>query len=57
MEQIFREISEQDDIWFCTNLELVRYLKAMENFDGINHSDVELWFEKDGGIIRIPPVK
>ena len=57
MEEICREISARDDIWPCTNLELVRYLKAMEAFDGTNHSDLELWFEKDGEIIKIPPVK
>ena len=57
MEWICREISAREDIWPCTNLELVRYLKAMESFDGTNHSDVDLWFEKDGEILEIPPSK
>jgi hypothetical protein len=42
-------------VWPCTNLELVRYLKAMEGFDGINNSSQPLWFETEGRIIRLEP--
>ena len=55
MEKIFAQVAKQEDIWFCTNLELVRYLKAMESFDGINHSQLDLWFEMDGKIRKIMP--
>ena len=55
MEIIFAQVAKQEDIWFCTNLELVRYLKAMESFDGINHSQLDLWFEMDGKIRKIMP--
>lgn len=57
MEEICRTISGQEDVWPCTNLELVRYLKAMESFDGVNRSGMDLWFEEDGAVIQIPPVK
>ena len=52
---ICRRVSEREDIWFCTNLELVRYLKAMDCFDGTNHSDLDLWFEIDGKIVKLCP--
>lgn len=59
MEVIFKRISEDADIVSMTNVELVRYLQAMraavvteQRIE--NHSDVELWFEVDGEILRIP---
>ena len=55
MESICAWVSGQEDIWFCTNLELVRYLKAMEQFDGENKSDQILWFEIDGEIRSVAP--
>jgi hypothetical protein len=43
-----------------TNLELVRYLKAMRSAvitetEIINPSDLPLWFEKDGKVICVEP--
>ena len=55
LEEICAQVAEQEDVWFCTNLELVRYLKAMEAFDGKNRSDLDLWFEMDGVIRKIAP--
>ena len=55
MEEICAQVAAQEDIWFCTNLELVRYLKAMAAFDGVNHSDLDLWFEIDGKIVKLCP--
>ena len=55
MELICAAVSAQEDVWPCTNLELVRYLKAMEGFDGINNSSQTLWFETEGRIIRLEP--
>jgi hypothetical protein len=45
-----------------TNIELVRYLKAMRSAvitdDEIqNPSDLSLWFEKDGKAICVSPAK
>lgn len=60
MEKICAAVSGREEIWPCTNLELVRYLKAMECCtieDGriCNHSDTELWFEIDGKKVPISP--
>ena len=55
LEEICAQVAEQEDVWFCTNLELVRYLEAMEAFDGKNRSDLDLWFEMDGVIRKIAP--
>ena len=55
MEEICAQVAGWEDVWFCTNLELVRYLKAMEAFDGTNHSHMDLWLEIDGKIRKIMP--
>ena len=55
MEEICAAIAAQEDVWSCTNLELVRYLKAMAQFDGINRSSIDLWFERDGEVIAVHP--
>ena len=48
-------VASREGVWSCTNLELVRYLKAMEQFDGVNRSDQTLWFEVDGRFISLLP--
>lgn len=53
MEHICAVFAAQEDVWTCTNLELVRYLKAMAQFDGTNRSDMDLWFEADGKLITL----
>lgn len=60
MELICAAVAGQNDIWPCTNLELVRYLNAMERCtcsDGHirNRSERELWFEIDGQPRRLGP--
>ena len=55
MEHICAAIAAQEDVWACTNLELVRYLKAMAQFDGTNRSDLDLWFEHSGKVIVVRP--
>jgi hypothetical protein len=60
METILKRVAEDEDVISMTNLELVQYLKAMRSAviseDGIkNHSDMELWFEKDGEIFSVKP--
>lgn len=48
LEGICQRVAAREDIWCCTHLELVRYLQAMEAFDGSNRSDQTLWFSVDG---------
>ena len=55
LEEICAQVAAREDVWPCTNLELVRYLKAMDAFDGVNHSNLDLWFELDGKIVKIRP--
>ena len=55
LEDICAAVAKREDVWFCTNLELVRYLKAMEQFDGENRSSMDLWFEIDGKISVLHP--
>ena len=55
MEEICAAVAAQEDVWPCTNLELVRYLKAMTQFNGINSTNVDLWFERDGEVIAVYP--
>lgn len=60
MEEILRRISEAEAVWSCTNLELVRYLKAMDRVEICgnetrNTSDTDLWFEVNGEIRCISP--
>lgn len=58
MEQICRWVSENSDVWAATHLELVRYLRSMslarvENGKIINESNTALWFEVDGGVLKL----
>ena len=55
VEAICAAVAAQNDVWKCTNLELVRYLKAMAQFDGTNRSSLDLWFELDGEIRVLHP--
>lgn len=59
MENILRRVSEDESVASMTNIELVRYLKAMRAADvweGYirNNSASELWFELDGEIVSVP---
>ena len=60
MESICAKIGEHGEIWKCTHLELVRYLKAMEQAEVsdeavYNGSDRCLWFCIQGQIVAIQP--
>ena len=62
METILKRVSAAEDVWSCTNLELVRYLKAMDqaeiNGNSIhNPSDMELWFEIGEAAVCVPPMR
>lgn len=60
MELICAAVSGQADVWSCTNLELVRYLKAMEQAEITekkikNRSGEKLWFEVGGEAVALHP--
>jgi hypothetical protein len=60
MESICAKIGEHGEIWKCTHLELVCYLKAMEQAEVsdeavYNGSDRCLWFCIQGQIVAIQP--
>ena len=60
MEDIFRIVSCQDDILPMTTIELIRYLKSMENVDCteeyiLNKSDMSLWFDVNNVVREIKP--
>ena len=62
MELICAAAAGQTDIWSCTNLELVRYLRAMEKCvltekSIFNPTDTVLWFENAGTRIELTPGK
>lgn len=59
MENLFKRISESNDIVSLTNIEIVRYLKAMDKAyiteqKISNNSGTELWFDIDGRVVSIP---
>ena len=60
MENLFKRISADNNIISMTNIELVRYLKAMRSAyitekQIENNSDTELWFEIYGNIVSVQP--
>jgi hypothetical protein len=60
MESVLKRVAEDESIASMTNLELVRYLKAMRSAviteDKIkNPSDLPLWFEWNGNPICVEP--
>jgi len=62
LEIICAAVSAREDVWSCTNLELVRYLKAMEHcavteHSAENRSDRELWLLINGQARCLRPGK
>ena len=60
MESVLQQVAGDESILSMTNLELVRYLKAMRSAlitenRIYNPSDMPLWFEKDGEVICVLP--
>ena len=60
MERICRRVSENSDIWPATNIQLVRYLRALEQAEIsqgriFNRSNMALWFDVDGTVHRLDP--
>ena len=60
IENLLRKVAADKDTISLTNIEIVRYLKAMDSAEfyenGIlNNSDIELWFDIDGKIISVKP--
>ena len=60
MDAILRRVSGDGRVWSCTNLELVRYLKAMTRAelteDSVsNPTEIELWFRVGERVLSVPP--
>ena len=60
LEQILKRVSEDEDILSMTHLEIVRYLRAMDQAVITGHSiqnpsDQTLWFCIDGSICAVEP--
>lgn len=60
MERVCAAAAAREDVWSCTNLELVRYLKAMRGCTVMgnsvcNNSGMDLWFEVNGEIKVVRP--
>lgn len=60
MEAILKRVSEDDSILPMTHGEVVGYLRALQeaqvtDYGIANHSEQELWFEVDEGIISVKP--
>ena len=60
MEAVFRIIIENDDVLPMTMIEMVEYLKAMEQVEITdeyvqNHSDRSLWFAVDNTVFEVKP--
>ena len=62
MEAVFQTISNQEDILPMTTIEIIEYLKAMEQVEITdesirNHSDRSLWFAVDDMIYEVKPAE
>ncbi len=62
IEEIFRIVGNQEDIWYATNIEIVDYLKALERlqFNGertqvLNASHLTLWLDVNGKKVKVHP--
>ena len=60
LENICRRVSENRDVWAATHLEIVRYLRNMEQVrikerEIINESSGTLWFRVNGSVISLLP--
>ena len=61
-EQLCQALAHHEDTWYATNLQIVRYLKAVRSLvssaDGrllYNPAAETIWFEYDGKLISIAP--
>ena len=59
-EKKLQRLADQEDIWYATNGEIVRYKKCFDqlkySMDGskiYNESDQDIWIDVDGKIYRI----
>ncbi len=61
MEEICREIADNEKIWYATNIEIYDYIMAQRNIimtidESIvtNPTYTDVWIKKDGNIVKIP---
>ncbi|MGB8450720.1 MAG: polysaccharide deacetylase family protein [Anaerocolumna sp.] len=62
IEELCKMVSDQDDIWYTTNIDYYKYIMAMKNIVfSINQSYVynpsgtAVWFKQDDNIVTIQP--
>lgn len=60
MERICRKVGNADDVWPATHIQIVRYLRSMEQAEIttsciVNHGAETLWFAINGETISIEP--
>ncbi|WP_342565574.1 polysaccharide deacetylase family protein [Paenibacillus sp. FSL R7-0345] len=64
IEAFSQRISNREEVWYATNIEIVRYLKAHNNLKYstdctlvYNPSALSLWISVDGQAVEVPPGK
>lgn len=62
MEDICKKLSDKDDIWYATNIEIYDYVKAYDSLVFSADSNIiynptllEIWFEVDGKLYSVKP--
>jgi hypothetical protein len=62
IEEFAKKMSGQQDIWYATNIELVKYIKAVRSLqfstvrDRVyNPTDIRVWFHVDGNVESVGP--
>ncbi len=60
MENICKDVAGKSDVWYATNIEIFKYLEAMEKAEITetyieNKSDITLYFDIDGNTTEIAP--
>lgn len=58
IEDMFKNVSNKNDVWYATNIEIFKYLEAMKNAKISdtyieNNSDITLFFDVDGKTITV----
>ena len=63
-ERVAKEVSNNDEVWYCSNIEFYNYVKAYENLDFTldkdvvtNNSAIAVWIYANGQTYKIEPNK
>jgi hypothetical protein len=62
IEEFCKEVSQDETVWYATNVEIMDYIKAMRNLKFtvdqkkiINLSSIAVWIGIDGQPVKIEP--